>query len=298
MFWLSPVIHIFIYQFCWKDLMPIKGRETWEMCHSSLEMKTLTEYLPSQYCFTLTTLAVNGREVSQKTSAASLHVPGSLGNQILRLCVLPWRAVSLQPPLGAVNAQVSLKDACWCSHCRPLKARPPPTQHIHAESDGRSQCARRHRRFRKAGLTHRSRRIQTDTPLWPRGLRGPMLQTQHSYTDRSPWAPRIHGPVQEPVSEWALGVCKQVKFNLIKSPLRDNCNFLKTDYRFWNQPRPEDKCKVRLGKRQDKCAFRTSLLERERQSQSLPKTYANAVTCRTPPHLKSSKILLWTRQYY
>lgn len=91
---------------------------------SSLEMKTLTEYLPSQYCFTLTTLAVNGREVSQKTSAASLHVPGSLGNQILRLCVLPWRAVSLQPPLGAVNAQVSLKDACWCSHCRPLKARP------------------------------------------------------------------------------------------------------------------------------------------------------------------------------
>lgn len=59
---------------------------------SSLEMKTFTEYLPSQYCFTLTTLAVNGREVSQKTSAASLHVPGSLGNQILRLCVLPWRA--------------------------------------------------------------------------------------------------------------------------------------------------------------------------------------------------------------
>lgn len=180
---------------------------------SSLEMKTFTEYLPSQYCFTLTTLAVNGREVSQKTSAASLHVPGSLGNQILRLCVLPWRAVSLQPPLGAVNAQVSLKDACWCSHCRPLKARPPPTQHIHAESDGRSQCAQRHRRFQKAGLTHRSRRIQTDTPLWPRGLRGPMLQTQHSYTDRSPWAPRSHGPVQEPVSEWALGVCKQVKFN-------------------------------------------------------------------------------------
>lgn len=31
-------------------------------------MKTLTEYLPGRYCFTLTTLAVDGREMSQKTS--------------------------------------------------------------------------------------------------------------------------------------------------------------------------------------------------------------------------------------
>lgn len=169
------------------------------MSLSSLEMKTLMEYLPSQYCFTLTTLAVNGREVSQKTSAASLPVPGSLGNQILRLCVLPWRAVSLQPPLGAVNAQASLKDVCSCSHCGPLTAQ--PTAHsAHAcrvwweEPVCTAAQEVPKSRPRPSEQTYPDRHTAVAPIAGDRCYR---LSTV-TPTD-APRAPRSHGPVQEPV---------------------------------------------------------------------------------------------------
>lgn len=126
-----------------------------------------------------------------------------------------------------------------------------------------------------------------------------------STQSRGPTAPKATVPgglVQS--NSWWIQVTSEFEnrltFKLIKSPLRDKYNFLMADYRFWNQPRQEDKYMVCLRKRQGKYVFHTSLFKRKKKKKS--KVYQKyihiQVTCRLPPHLKSSKILIWTRQYF
>lgn len=161
-----------------------------------------------------------------------------------------------------------------CSNSRPSPAPDKPhTPHSKAESEGKSQCHLWHGEFQKVRpsqskqiYSHRSR------PFWPPELKcEPMLQSQHSHTD---WLPqRLHFleawfSTGASGCEQALWVWEQVTCNLIKSPLGDNYNFLMGDYRFWNQPRQEDKCMVCLRKRQGKCVFHISLFKREKERES------------------------------
>ena len=145
----------------------------------------------------------------------------------------------------------------------------------------------------KADLfTQKQTILATITEVWTNAA-----ESAQSHWLNAPKAPSLEAWFNPVASgEWALWVWEQVTFNLIKSPLRDNYNFLMADYRFWNQPRQEDKYMVCLRKKQGKCVFHTSLFKREKKKRK-SKVYPNT-TCRTPPHLKSSKILIWARQYF
>lgn len=118
----------------------------------------------------------------------------------------------------------------------------------------------------KADLfTQKQTILATVTKVWTNAA-----ESAQSHWSNAPKAPSLEAWFS-PVSsgyEWALRVWEQVTFNLIKSPLRDNYNFLRADYRFWNQPRQEDKYMVCLRKKQGKCVFHTSLFKKEKKRES------------------------------
>ena len=143
---------------------------------------------------------------------------------------------------------------------------------------GRARVTCGTRSSKKHGLANQSRSNHTEADH--SGSHNKVWTTAAESTQSHwPTAPKaiVPGGLAQSHSWWIQVTSEfenRFTFKLIKSPLRDNYNFLMADYRFWNQPRQEDKYMVCLRKRQGKYVFHTSLFKRKKEKvKSLPKVY-------------------------